>query len=114
MQTRTDLAPVILDELHNRHGALSLSEAARIVQMNPVSFRHRFRLLAGVTFRTARVRAKMHYGRHLLSTTTESISHISFMLGYSDRTKFEKAFRKEYGFTPADYRMKARSEHAPS
>ena len=60
-----------------------------------------------MSFRAARVQAKVAYGASLLATTALSINDISVQLGYSDRTKFEKTFKKVTGITPATYRRSA-------
>src|SRR5438046_40096 len=93
---------VVVRELSQRD--LSAAEAASLSRQSPRMFRRRFTALMGLSFRVARLRAKLARGALLLQTTSLSIAAISTDLGYTDRTKFEKAFRRTYGITPTVYR----------
>lgn len=99
----------VLDELEARNGALSLSEAAQLMNRSKRRFRYQFTRHTGINFRTARVRAKLARAQSLLLTTDLSIPDISEQLGYSDRTKFERMFKRLYGATPTQYRLKVSS-----
>jgi len=101
---REEFVSFVLNELHQRSGNLTETAAASLVAVSSSWFRHRFRLTTGVSFRKARLRAKLECGRQLLTTTESSIPEISAVLGYSDRSKFDKAFKRAYGVTPAQYR----------
>ena len=58
-----------------------------------------------MSFRAARLCAKLDYASRLLRTTDLSIAEISARLQYADRTKFEKAFKRARGLTPTRYRQ---------
>jgi AraC-like DNA-binding protein len=85
-------------------GQLTETEAAQLAGVSTSRFRHAFKHLAHVSFRTARLQAKLAHGAELLKNSTLSVNEISGLLGYSDRTKFEKAFKKINGLTPTVYR----------
>src|SRR6266852_6033635 len=102
----SNIVQLIVNELQTRCGALSATEAAQLTNRSKRSFRHQFTRTAGINFRTARVKAKLERGVALLHTTNLDIPEISAQLGYSDRTKFEKAFKRFYGMTPTRYRLK--------
>jgi AraC-like DNA-binding protein len=57
-----------------------------------------------MSFRTAKLHARLAPAPNLLRNSSLSIPEISAQLGYSDRTKFEKAFKRVYGITPTQYR----------
>jgi transcriptional regulator GlxA family with amidase domain len=95
---------VVLEVLAERHGDLTQAEAARLVGVSRTWLRHVFKRNTNVSFRAACVRAKVTHAASLLATTTLTINEISVQLGYSDRTKFERTFRKVTGVTPATYR----------
>jgi len=99
-----DIVESILDELQMRAGDLTAAEAAQLARCSATRFRHIFTLSAGMNFRTARQRARLEYGRELLIQTRMTVPEISAKLRYSERTKFEKAFKRLYGLTPTQYR----------
>ena len=90
--------------LKQRKGLLTQGEAARAVGLSTSRFRHVFKTLTGASYREVCVRAKLIHGVNLLQSTSLPIPQISTLLCYSDRTKFEKAFKKHYKVTPAQYR----------
>ena len=94
----------VLRELTHRD--LPAAEAASIFRRSSSRFRHRFTAVMGVNFRTARMRAKLDRGAHLLIETRLSVAEISARLGYSDRSKFEKAFKRVRGMTPTEFRRR--------
>ena len=100
-----DFVDRILHELGQRAGDLTAVEAARIARRSPCRVRHVFTPTTGMSFRKARLYAKLRRGAVLLTTTRLTIPEISTTLQYSDRTKFEKAFKRVYGVTPTEYRQ---------
>lgn len=103
---RPRVVRTVLQALAQRSGQLTAAEAAALVCQSTSRLRHQFAQAAGMNFRTARLHAKLDRGRLLLKTTASSIPDISAFLGYSDRTKFEKAFKRRYGLTPTQFRFK--------
>jgi AraC-like DNA-binding protein len=85
-------------------GRLSASDAAALLHLSTSRFRHEFKASQGVSFRVARLDAKLAYAVHLLRTTTLTIPEIATALGYSDRSKLERAFKRAFGLTPTQYR----------
>jgi len=94
----------VLKALYLHRGQLTEAEAAQLVGVSPSWFRHDFKRHARMSFRTARVQAKLAHGAHLLSTTQLSVPEIAHLLGYSDRSKFEKSFKRLHRLTPTVYR----------
>ena len=95
----------VLDALRLHRGQLTETEAARLIGISPSWFRHDFKRQTRISFREARLHAKLAHGAELLKSTTLTITEISGLLGYSDRTKFEKTFKKFNGLTPTVYRL---------
>jgi len=94
----------VLDALRLHRGQLTEIEAARLIGISPSWFRHDFKRQTSISFREARLHAKLAHGAELLKSTALTINEISGLLGYSDRTKFEKTFKKFNGLTPTVYR----------
>ena len=97
---------LVLQVLRERHGQLTEADAAALLQLSPVRFRHIFKRDAQMSFRSARLRAKLSYGAHLLRTTDLAIPEVSDRLGYAERCKFEKAFKAVYAITPTGFRAR--------
>jgi two-component system, response regulator YesN len=96
----------ILNELASHGGALSATDAARLSRRSRSRLRHLFTPMAGMNFRTARLHARVAPACDALVQTDLSIPEIAARLHYSDRTKFEKAFKRVYGMTPTQYRRR--------
>jgi AraC-like DNA-binding protein len=100
----TDFVGRIVRELERKRGSLTATQAAKLVNRSESRMRHVFTASAGMTFRRARLYARLDRARDLLLHTRMTIPSISRNLGYSDRSKFERAFKKVFGVTPAQYR----------
>jgi AraC-like DNA-binding protein len=100
----------VMRALDESRGLLSAEEAATLTQRSKRTLRQDFTRIAGMNFRTARVKVKLEHGAVLLGTTELTIPDISQELGYSDRAKFENAFKHAYGVTPTQYRRHIKSE----
>ena len=105
MASNSGLIVPILQELAARKGMLTAAEAARLAHRSVSRLRHVFTAEMGISFRKARLQARVSVGRSLLVETNLSIPNISDRLNYADRTKFEKSFKRIYGVTPSQYRQ---------
>ena len=85
-------------------GQLTQPEAAQMVYLSPSTFSHQFAKHAGKSFRVVRVEIKLQVAATLLQETDLSIPEIARQLGYSERYKLERSFKKHCGITPAEYR----------
>ncbi len=94
----------VLELLRRENGFVTEAQAAQLLDVSTSRFRHEFTRHVGINFRDACLLVKLEHGAVLLRTTALSIPEISTLLSYSDRTKFEKAFKGRYGVTPAQYR----------
>ena len=94
--------------LEQRKGVLPESEAAQLMQLSASRFRHLFKERTGSTYREACVCIKLEQGANLLRSTDLAIPEISGLLHYSNRSKFEDAFKKHYHITPSQYRQQHR------
>ena len=103
--SRSERINAVLEALAESHGQLTEAQAARLLGVGTIWFRHAFKRATGVSFRAARLHAKLDYASGLLRTTDLSIPEISARLKYADRTKFEKSFKRAYGLTPTRYRQ---------
>jgi len=85
---------------------LTLEEVADRFFLHPVYLSMMFKEKIGETFQDYLRRIRMERAKHLLLTTKYRIDRISAMVGYENTKYFYKVFKKETGFTPADYRQR--------
>ena len=96
--------------LATQAGRLTETDAARLVHLSPSGFSKLFRRSCGVTFRAARLEAKLMAATALLSHTQLRVSEIAYSVGYSRLSRFERAFKKRHGLTPTLYRRAVRGQ----
>jgi AraC-like DNA-binding protein len=101
----TNAMAKVMEALRLNRGQLTETQAAQLMGISTSWFRHHFKRHTRVSFRTARLHAKLTHGAHLLTTTPLTIPDIAYLLGYSDRTKFEKSFKRLHGLTPVAFRQ---------
>ncbi len=92
----------------DRHFAqqLTLEEVADRFFLHPVYLSVMFKEKTGETFQDYLRRIRMERAKHLLLTTKYRVDRISVMIGYENTKYFYKVFKKETGFTPADFRQR--------
>lgn len=89
-------------------GGINADAAARQLHINARTLTRRLSAF-GTTPRKEISSAKVEYAKHALRTSDRSIEQISLDLGYSDPSNFTRAFSKETGETPSDFRARARA-----
>ena len=99
----------VLTALQETKGQLTESDAASLLFQSSSGFRHLFKKLTGVTYQEVRLCIKLRYAADLLRSTDFTIIEVSAILQYSDRTSFEKSFKKLYKVTPTKYLKHHRS-----
>ncbi len=89
-------------------GGINSEEAARQLHMNSRTLARRLSAF-GTTSSKEISSAKIEYAKHALKNSDRSIEQISLDLGYSDPSNFTRAFCKETGETPSDFRSRERA-----
>jgi two-component system response regulator YesN len=109
LQLEIDLPEGRFESVYRRlvqtEGRLSELEAAGLVHLSISRFSSEFKRRNGITFRAARIDAKLHIAAALLSSTPLRVSEIASRLGYSEVKKFAKAFKRKYGVPPTLFRL---------
>ena len=85
----------------------SVGQLAYRVGMSRSAFSERFRNLTGESPIRFVTRLRMAQGAGFLATTQRSIASIASECGYDTDSSFSKAFKREFGMTPGDYRETA-------
>jgi AraC family transcriptional regulator len=84
----------------------SLTTIARTVGRHPVYVARAFREAFGCTIGTYVRRARIQRAEAALAGSTESLAQIAARLGFCDQSHFSKAFRRETGMSPAQFRLR--------
>ena len=90
---------------NNPATATSLVAVARHLCMHPNYFSAIFKAETGISFREYRLACMVRRAKKFLSQTSLGICEIAERLGYKDVSHFNRAFKKEVGLTPGNYRQ---------
>jgi transcriptional regulator GlxA family with amidase domain len=91
----------VLALLDHRKGDVRSEELQSILGLKERQARKMFHLLAGESFRNARLRARLNPARELICSTSWSIADVAEEIGYSNRSKLDTAYARLFGITPA-------------
>lgn len=86
---------------------LRLSTLASLADMTPNYFCHCFRQTVGQSPMEYLIRYRLAQAQYALRTTEQSITDIALGNGFGDVSYFIRAFRRRYGITPRQYRVRA-------
>ena len=89
---------------HFQEDDFSLNQTAAAVNLSPNHFSTVFRKEMGQTFIEYLTDVRMNEAKHLVATTKERVTDISYMVGYRDPHYFSSLFKKTQGMTPKEYR----------
>ncbi len=91
---------IILQQLDNPP---SLNELARQVRLNECTLKRGFRSCFGTTVFGYLRNYKLEQARQLLDAGEMKITEIAYAMGYTSRSPFAAAFRKQFGMNPKEY-----------
>jgi len=94
----------LLDKTNDAN--VSLESVAEAVNVHPVTLSRMFKQQKGVTFVRYLTLRRLELARKLLLTTSKRINDIAEEIGYGDYRYFRTLFKKEYGYSPSEYRSK--------
>ncbi|UBU10149.1 helix-turn-helix domain-containing protein [Nonomuraea gerenzanensis] len=86
----------------------SVASLARAVALSPSRFAHLFAETTGQTPMQAVRRARVRHAASLLEVTDMDVGQVAAASGFVSPFHFSRAFRKEYGLPPRDYRARLR------
>jgi AraC family transcriptional regulator of arabinose operon len=91
--------------------APSLKELAHSMNLSYSRLRHLFKSEMGVTPTQYLRLLRMQQTRELLETTYLSVKEIMATVGVNDESHFVREFKRMFGQTPTEYRMRQQSEY---
>lgn len=83
---------------------ITLTELAKLVEMNQYKFSRVFKDVVGISPHKYLLSRRVEEGKELLAQTQLSIAEISYNIGFSSQSHFTSTFRRFTGTTPAFYR----------
>ena len=100
-----------LEYIHNNYGSgITVAEVAQAVALDRSYLFTLFRRVLDISPRDYLTRFRLTRAKEQLAHTDASVSSIAYSCGYQDPRVFTRAFRQEFGVTPASYRREARQE----
>jgi transcriptional regulator GlxA family with amidase domain len=79
---------------------------AHKISFSPRHFKRRFKKTTGDPPLTYLQRLRVEAAKHRLEATEDTISDITWRVGYDDTNSFRRLFKKHTGFSPKEYRHK--------
>ncbi|MEU8318660.1 helix-turn-helix domain-containing protein [Nonomuraea sp. NPDC048881] len=99
----------VLDLIAAEPGAQhSVASLARAVALSPSRFAHLFAAETGLAPMGAVRRARVRHAASLLEVTDLDVGQVAAASGFVSPFHFSRAFRREYGLPPRDYRARLR------
>ena len=90
----------------------TIAELAKRVGVSRSVLAERFRHYLGVPPMSYLTRWRLQLGAQLLTSTSRSVAEIAVTVGYDSEPAFNRAFKREFGYPPARFRMKSKAAAA--
>ncbi len=84
---------------------LTLEQVAREVGLSASYFSAQFHKIIGQTFKSYLINVRLTYAADLITGSDTRIADICQLSGFRDFANFSRAFKKNYGMSPAAYRV---------
>ncbi len=105
---------MIQEYIHNHYVEnIDLNTAAKMVNISPSHLSALFKKETGQNFSSYLIEFRMQAARRLLANSDICIYEIAELTGYSNASYFGKAFKKQFGISPEEFR-KTRTIRKPS
>lgn len=92
----------LLTEDVSKH--ITISEIAQNTGLNITNLKSNFKMIYGDTIYATLKKKRLQKARELILSTNYKIVEIASLVGYSNPSKFAKAYKHLYGSSPSDYR----------
>src|SRR5918993_720061 len=92
---------------------LSLDDIARRVASSRRQLQRAYAEIGNTTFRDHLTAVRMERAAELLATGMFTVREVAHRVGYRQPAQFAKAFRRQRGIAPSDYRSGGNSARAP-
>ena len=82
----------------------SLTELARLVEINDFKLKRGFRQVFGTTVFGYLYQCRMEKAQQLLENGADSIAQVAQVVGYASPSQFSAAFKRKFGLSPRTYK----------
>jgi AraC-like DNA-binding protein len=108
IRLRTSLFEEATDIVDQEYGSdLSLDEIARRVASSRRQLQRAYAEIGHTTFREHLTRVRMDKASELLAGRGMTVREVAHRVGYRQPAQFAKAFRRQHGVAPSDFRADA-------
>jgi signal transduction histidine kinase/DNA-binding response OmpR family regulator/ligand-binding sensor domain-containing protein len=87
---------------------LNVESLAQALHLSPSQFRRKLNALTGYSPNQYIRHLRFKQAKELLRDESQSVTAVAYSCGFSDPSYFTRAFKKEFGKTPQEWRMEAR------
>lgn len=94
----------ILKYMGDHFDTITLQDIAEIFSYNPDYLSAMFKRITGVTFSEKLLYIRLEESCRLLRTSNYAIEEISSLIGFKDKSYFNRKFKEQYQLTPAKWR----------
>ncbi|HEU0318642.1 MAG TPA: helix-turn-helix transcriptional regulator [Solirubrobacteraceae bacterium] len=91
---------------------LSLDDVARRIASSRRQLQRAYAEIGRTTFRRHLAHVRMKRAAEMLQDGRLTVREVAHSVGYRQPAQFAKAFRRQFGVAPSDYRAAARAGHA--
>ena len=88
----------------NLHRTIHTHDLSLVARRSPAHFSRSFKLTFGEPPHAYVVKRRLEEARHLMITTSASLSDIALSVGFSDQSHLCRLFRQAFGQSPANWR----------
>jgi AraC-like DNA-binding protein len=83
---------------------ITLKDAAKLINMNDVSFSRFFKQRTGYSFIDSLIDVRLGHASRVLIDTTQPVNEVAYSCGFNNISNFNRTFKKKKGCTPREFR----------
>tara|TARA_R110002167_G_scaffold91458_1_gene245983 strand:- start:21035 stop:21874 length:840 start_codon:yes stop_codon:yes gene_type:complete len=96
-----------IELIRQQHTLLNLEQAAALCKLSPAYFSRYFKKVFHKNFSQYMLTYRLHLASHYLRNSNKSVTTICYELNFAHPSYFIAKFKKYYGITPRQFRLKS-------